>query len=100
MTDEQLAEIEARYAAATAGPWVREAGIVLTTIPSFNVPAERVFYHDNGDIAGQYMGICRGAYSPSPFWRQELADLDFIAHARADVLVLLAEIARLKAATP
>lgn len=95
MTSEQLAEIEIRCDAATPGPWAREGSSVVTRFPSHQMTGKRVFYYSDGSAAGQYMGICRGALS-CPYWEQELADLDFIAHARDDVVALLAEIAKLR----
>ena len=82
LTADDLDTIEQRANAATEGPWEASA-------------------HDHaaGDVpildrTGQYLVICpdcgvRGGY--------ERVDAEFIAHARSDVPVLVAEVRRLRA---
>ena len=81
MTDEELRAIEDRCAAATAGPWVsfvegrdHECGSSF-----IRTGAERA-HHQDIELTGA-----------------TVADQDFIAHARQDVLRLLEEVQRLRA---
>lgn len=84
MTAEQLAEIEARANAATSGPWVHpnhrpdEMGLVYTAYPVNDAGARQV-----ADSA-QYCDA------------SDVANADFIAHARSDVPALVAEARRLR----
>ena len=86
LTDAQLAEIAAREKAATPGPWfpvTMETESTLTSGVSLddNFPpsaADR-YLHGRNVVAG-----CSGNNAA------------FIAHARADVPALLAEVARLR----
>lgn len=83
MDEERLAEIEARANAATPGPW--EAG-------------ESAFDSSTGG------GSCLGVFAPTKYSPRALlanevfdeADAAFIAHARADVPDLVAEMRRLR----
>lgn len=72
-----LDEIRARAAAATPGPW----------------QARREFV-----VSGDLEGIPDCVVSTGEDGPQELADAEFIAHAREDVPALYAEIERLRAA--
>jgi hypothetical protein len=83
MTNEELEAIRARCDTATPGPWVagREADL-MRPMQSFNV------------------GFTRKAFDEAPLdsWWQWEANAYFIAHARADIPALLAEVERLRAA--
>lgn len=84
MTNEELAAIEQRAAAATKGPWYVSGGDVMSEhrdeIPYGSVVCETGF---TGMVAAT-----ENTYS---------SDADFIAAARADVPALLAEVRRLRA---
>jgi hypothetical protein len=73
MTDERLAEIEARAKDATPGPWEPEHRSVI---------GNDVVIVDDCATAG---------------WDVYPANQDFIAHARADVPALVTEVRRLRA---
>lgn len=80
MDDQALAEIEARICAATRGPW-------KSFIEGRN--------HMSGDSFIQTGGLddnCSDIYLSGG----TLQDQDFIAHARQDVPMLLAEVRRLR----
>jgi len=83
MTDEQLAEIEARAAKATPGPWHHDD---LQTV-------------QGGTIAQQHLAVNvvdpRDEYGISP---QGHCDADFIAHARQDIPALIAEVRSMRRA--
>ena len=82
MTDEQLAEIEARAAAATAGSW--EWRPTMSTDPRVGPP-----YFDHWRLGGNGRVLAAD--------RGTIADAEFIAHARTDVEALVAEVERLLA---
>lgn len=80
LTEAELAEIRQRLEQATPGPWIARAdGFIETSEPSARV-----------------VGVtCRGLErdgEPLP----AVANAEFIAHARADMLRLLDEVARLR----
>lgn len=77
LTNERLAEIEARAAKATPGPWVHGGGQDIQT-------------EDEIDVAD----ACKG---DGYLCAEGLADADFIAHSRTDIPDLIAEIRRLRA---
>ncbi|MFE1319523.1 hypothetical protein [Kitasatospora phosalacinea] len=94
LSEEQLAEIEGRAAAATAGPWepwletrgaIGGCSVILVQRDTSDVDNEMYLNHyiDNRQVA-----------SPNV---QLDADLDFIANARQDVPHLVAEVRRLRA---
>ena len=77
MTEEQLREIKARTNAATPGPWRAHQGVVYSdaTIANF----------------------CYGGTSRQTVTRAEMeCNTEFVAEARTDVALLLAEIERLR----
>lgn len=76
MTDEQLAEIEARANAATPGPWVQSQRDTW------------MVYRDGGGTPEVDVG---GGYDTKE-------NANFIAHARSDVPALVAEVRRLRVA--
>lgn len=80
MTDEELAAIKARCAAATPGPWVADSGN--------EVSAE----------FGKFMVDLCLCYTPRCFDHPATAEDNsmFIAHARTDVPALVAEVERLR----
>lgn len=85
MTEEELAEIEARANAATKGPWTHETvaqSVCLSPLPEgveeFEVP---LLDHEGNDLW--------------PWGRME--DMAFAYAARADVPALLAKVRRLQA---
>lgn len=89
MTDEQLSEIKARCDAATPEPWAYDGMHDEITTPNRDGDYWLIFSE------------CRTAPNDAPmdnFGHQFSPDFDFIAHARADVPALLAEIARLREA--
>lgn len=75
MTDEQLAEIRLRCEAATEGPWHTDCGDVW----AYDEKSEELV-----------IATIDGAFG------NDDADLAFIAHARADIPALLAEVERLR----
>lgn len=77
MSDDRLAEIEAREAAATPGPWHRLD-----------------FAHDANDV---WIGPSFRNVIAQVVPDDASADAAFIAHAREDVPWLLAEVRRLRA---
>ncbi|PCE30423.1 hypothetical protein [Burkholderia ubonensis] len=80
MIDEQLNEIEARCKAATPGPWV-----------------SYVEERDHGSGSNFIMTGPEGARSEDiELSGATIADQDFIAHARQDISMLVAEVRRLK----
>lgn len=79
LTDQQLTQIEARTTAATDGPWTLHEDDGDT----FRAPAWEVL-----PASGEMVARLRE-------WAS--ADAEFIAHARADVPMLLAEVRRLRA---
>jgi len=91
MTPERLAEIKARSEAATPGPWRHgEAdGTGKVAEP----------FHGGSITAGATCCIVFGhTIHGAPFGVLEEVDAEFIAHARADVPALVAEIERLRGA--
>lgn len=82
MTDEQLAEIEARCEAATPGPWARKRG-QFTRVVSFS--------DENGTVVAS---TYTSSFAPPKI--QAMENASFIAHARTDVPALLAEVKRLR----
>ena len=82
MTDAELNEIEARANAATKGPW-----FVGQAVPGL----ESVSRPDRRNI---YCGDCSDVTSAAANIRIE--DAEFIAHARSDIPLLLAEIKLLR----
>jgi hypothetical protein len=80
MTDDELAAIEARCAAATAGPW-------------------KAWIEGRDHFAGDDVIITSAGtdiYVVPPPHRPPDADLDFIAAARQDISRLIAEVRRLR----
>lgn len=102
LTEQQLAEIEARHTAATPGPWgVYEFG----GGSAIDIAAA---LEDTGTGYRARREICRLEDEPldndpthrewtaEEDWAQVRADAAFIAHAPGDVAALLAEIRRLR----
>src|SRR5687768_14913613 len=99
MTDAELQAIEARAKAATEGPWeaVQSFGAdavgQVVTPPAESSPQEQRGYSES---TGAPIFVCaddNGTY----FCDMKPADALFIAHARADVPALAAEVRRLRA---
>ena len=80
LTDEQLAEIDARHFAARDGEWK------TTTTQEDNA----VVYVDHESIHNAVTVLFEADWG-------EVADAEFIAHAHQDVPALLAEVKRLRA---
>lgn len=78
MTDEEISQIELRCAAATSGPW-----------QSFIEGRDHTSGSSFIRTAGDDIELSGGSH----------ADQDFIAQARQDIPMLIAEIRRLKAMT-
>lgn len=90
MTKDQLDQIEARHLAASKGPWTSQVeGRDFDSGASFIMTGIK----EGEDIWSSYRGediyLTGGSH----------ADQDFIAHARQDIPMLLAEIRRLQALT-
>ncbi len=83
LTDQQLAEIEARCNAATPGPWHLES----------EDPAKGNIRHEGQGWPISTMWSMRGHNT-------RLNDASFIAHARTDLPALLGEVRRLRATPP
>ena len=97
MTEDELREIEERANAATAGPWV-QSGETWDGDATGGVWVRL----NGGSTDDVYDGVAfvsrwedRG--KPDHAQSQDFQDAAFIAHARADVPTLVAEIRRLKA---
>ena len=80
ITTTELSAIRARADAATPGPWEWE-----------DVDLDRVWPTPSRILAGQHGEVCSFDADDDPL----AADAQFIAHARADIPALLAEIDRL-----
>lgn len=84
-----LSEIKARCDAATAGPWNVGGG------------TQSSFYNGKNAVilqSGRYVIADRAVYpDSSDFNDQVFSNMDFIAHARTDLPVCVAEIERLQA---
>jgi hypothetical protein len=80
MTPKQLTEIESRANAATAGPWESENTDYYELIFSPHAKIGSTDWDEENDVDGE----------------QCAANGDFIAHARADVPALIAEVRRLR----
>ena len=88
MTDEELAEIEARVAAASPGPWT-------SFVEGRDHQSGDDFIRISESDAEDDMYVSRfGGSGSRP---ASTADQDFIAHARQDVPAMIAEIRRLRA---
>lgn len=87
MTDDQLRAIEARADAATPGPWVADSNIYgkgkLVCCRNGSLP--------KGDRVAEVLELLAGLDSDSA-----IANALFIAHARADIPALVAEVRRLR----
>ena len=81
LSDERLNEIERRCTEASPGPWLSFVG------PAIGGP-DFIRISDQDDEPDMY--VDRDGKPASP------ADLDFIAHARQDLPLLLAEVRRLR----
>jgi hypothetical protein len=96
LSDERLSEIETRCADATPGPWVNRrlnGEFATTSIRSEATQRLRVVADRSEGIAGTAVAAV-GLAAPRG---QRIRDATFIAHARADVPDLLAEVRRLRA---
>lgn len=89
LTDEQLAEIEARLKAATPWPW-KEHGIRMET-GDITVGIERI------TVASVHNGVALGEILLNKAPNSQFANAAFIAHAPDDIAALLAEVKRLRA---
>ena len=81
LTDQQLADIQAREAAATLGPWFADGHEILVGTAD--------------DITRGSMWIGETCTTELPDWGA--ANAEFVAHARTDVPALVAEVRRLRA---
>ncbi len=112
MNDEQLAAIEARTAAATPGPWIAVndpelAGpyVWRTGYPYADANDKPLSWGGVAEVANDdprehsvaFVNLSDG----NPDWyggpEQDFRTAQFIAHARTDVELLLAEVRRLRA---
>jgi len=94
VTDLDLDAIKARADAATPGPWYRVGPPWNRGAPWVNAGSEDP-HHGRFlcDLDAEMAGVDRDDDEPS----NEVADAEFIAHARTDVPALLARIAELEA---
>ena len=93
MTDDDLADIERRANNATPGPWRTEQGMVF--FARMCSPEENRY----GDYAAPYAIAVEGSFTPVAGYLpadEARATAYFIASARTDIPVLVAEIRRLK----
>jgi hypothetical protein len=88
VTEEELAEIEGRAAAASPGPWT-------SFVEGRDHQSGDDFIRISGSDAEDDMYVSR--YGASGSRPASTADQVFIAHARQDVPALIAEIRRLRA---
>lgn len=101
LTDQQLDEIDARANAATAGPWgVYESGSMIDI--AADLQETGCGYRARREIARLEdepldNDPAHREWTAEQDWAQVQADAEFVAHAREDVPVLLAEIRRLRA---
>lgn len=87
VTDEELAEIEARLTAASPGPWT-------SFVEGRDHQSGDDFIRISESDAEDDMYVSRfGASGTRP---ASAADQDFIAHARQDIPALIAEVRRLR----
>lgn len=84
MTDDELAEIEARANAATPGPWEPYRRVTLGVV---SVMSAAMFENRNGVDVDYVVADARD---------ESFANADFIASSRTDVPALIAEIRRLQ----
>lgn len=92
MTAERIAQIRARADAATRGPWY----VQLTAETYIDRPSRYPIYSEVRGVVEITEGDTYVAQTKRGN-EQARADAEFIAHAREDVAVLLAEIERLRA---
>ena len=88
MTEWELAEIEARAQAATVGPWETKRAAIGTDVGI--VAAIHGSRHVLAEVWSQVDAL-------PPDEQRAFSDARFIAHARADVPKLVAEVRRLRA---
>ena len=100
MTDQptipDLEVIRRRAEGATPGPWTWDGHRVPTLIGRAGDPA--VYSYDVEVIEADHDGECGCRSACTLHLRVRPQDADFIAHAREDITVLLAEVDRLRAA--
>ena len=90
MTEQELAAIEARANAATAGPWTAQTGEVLYWSPR---PTKA---KPNAGYTHTLMRAEQTDYASGEFFAVvDDTDATFIAHARTDVPALVAEVRKL-----
>lgn len=96
MTPEQLAEIKARATAATPGPWVSAWEPFMGTYDSGGERNPDVAFIGPEDLP-EAVTIAFGLEGENPYDSPSLkANAAFIAHARADIPALVAEVERLQ----
>lgn len=91
MTDQELAEIEARANAATPGPWKAKPREDDRNERCAGIVALRPDADDEWDRELDVVVTDSGVYPPDP------KTAEFIAHAREDVPKLIAEVRKLRA---
>jgi hypothetical protein len=97
LSDERLAEIEQRCAAATPGPWAVDLDRPFT-LGGDTVSVDAM----TGDGLCVEREVCScvldtDGWPDGPEWLEDAANARFLAHAREDVPALLAEVRRLRA---
>lgn len=91
MTEQELAAMEARANAATAGPWVKNGSVPEQLIYA---PTKR---YPNRTSFMPIVYVTQTDYASGEYYADMLdGDAEFIAHARTDVPALVAEVRRLK----
>lgn len=91
MTDDEIAAMKARAAAATPGPWEAQRGYLG---PKVRIAQEYAFEAEVNSQVWDCDDPQDGCMDEQAQW---MADAEFIAHARADIPALLAERAALRA---
>jgi hypothetical protein len=97
LSDERLAEIEQRCAAATPGPWWVDLDRPFT-LGGDTVSVEALT--PDGRYVEREVCSClldTDAWPDGPEWLEDAANARFLAHSRSDVPDLLAEVRRLRA---
>lgn len=100
LTDEQLAEIEERATAATNGPWEVEPDIRPDIFTVYTVDKKGGYFGEGQIIRNMGKGVSertgRVHIAEHAKYQNNMADAEFIAHAREDIPTLIAEIKRLR----
>ncbi|MGW4114794.1 hypothetical protein ACWEFJ_28300 [Actinosynnema sp. NPDC004786] len=86
----RLAEIQARADAATPGPWMVDHAAAVREVPGWHVAV-------GAPAPAGFTVVALTGTAGAGAHERSVPDAEFIAHARDDVPVLLAEVAQLRA---